>query len=733
MLRDETSSMKLKMNEFSNVDIHAGHTGIDCVRLICMYFECTVDVEWLRREFTQEGLGFNRISVIKSLRHFGFNINLKKSTLKELSVAVFPSLLEMKDGSFAVIGKVTSEQVFLQIPGQAKPKILSINQLLADIQPQWLVISKSGFNLSGEKFGLPWFLKALIRYKGLLAETLAASFALQVFALFSPLAFQVVIDKVLVHKGLSTLDVVIVGLVFASLFEIILTGLRTYLLTHTTNRVDAELGAKIVLHLMSLPMTFYATRKVGEIVARVKELEAVRSFFTGSGLTSGVDLFFTFFFLLVMAYYSPALTFVVIVSLPLFLAVSLILIPLLNKYLEDRFAQAAENQSFLVEAIAGMETIKSMTAESRFQMQWEEKLSDYVRINFKTGHLSNMTQQGVQCINKMLSLVLLWYGAKLVLAGELSVGQLIAFNMLSARVNAPILRLSTLWQEFQQMRVSLRRLGDILDTPIEASIRSSSSMGCLKGDVEFENVCFKYRSDGREILSNFSLKLNAGELIGIVGTSGSGKSTLAKLLLKLYVPTHGRILIDGSDLLGFNPILIRRQIAVVTQDVFLFSRTVRENIVLGKVDISFDDIQLAAEMAGADEFIKKLPLGYDTVLGERGSNLSGGQRQRIAIARALVMQPRVLILDEATSMLDADTEMKFWKHIRAIAEQRTVIAITHRLSTVLDMDRIIVMESGDIAQIGTPAELLIQGGRFADLYEMQLGLPSGQSRQFAKA
>lgn len=708
-------------------------TGLDCVRLIAMYFERPVDADWLWREFAQEYVGFDRMSVTRSLKHLGFGVQLKKTNAKTLARAAFPSLVEMKDGSFAVIGKVTSEGVLLQVPGQLTPKIIPMAQLLSEIQPQWFVISKMGTTWVSEKFGLSWFFKALLRYKGLLGETLVASFALQIFALVSPLAFQVVIDKVLVHKGLSTLDVIVMGLALASVFEIILTGLRTYVLTHTTNRVDAELGAKIYRHLLALPMTYFATRKVGEIVARVREMESVRAFFTGSGLTSGVDLFFTIFFLMVMAYYSPDLTLVVVVSLPLFLAVAMILIPLLNKYVEDRFVKAADSQSFLVESISGMETVKSMAAESRFQRQWEEKLAEYVRASFKTGHLANMTQQGVQFISKTLNLVLLWMGAKLVLSGDMTVGQLIAFNMLSARVNAPILRLATLWQEFQQMRVSLRRLGDILDAPAEAAPNAALSLTRLMGDVEFEDLSFKYRSDGREILRNLSLQVKAGELVGIVGSSGSGKSTLAKLLLRLYVPSRGRVLLDGTDLGGINPILIRRQVAVVTQDVVLFSRTVRENIAMGLVDVPFDAVVSAAKMAGADDFIRKLPQGYDTVLGERGSNLSGGQRQRIAIARALVMQPRILILDEATSMLDADTEMQFWKHIRAIADQRTVIAITHRLSTVLDMDRIIVMENGEIVEADEPRALLQKRGRFAELYEMQMGLNAGQAHQLAGA
>ncbi len=708
-------------------------SGLDCVRMISMYFERQVDADWLWSEFAQEQVGFDRMSVTRSLKHLGFGVSLKKTNRKSLLRAAFPALIEFQDGRFAIVGKVSEEIVILQVPGEALPRSIPMDELLGQARPHWLAVAKTNTTWANEKFGMSWFLHALVRYKGLLAETLLASFGLQIFALVSPLAFQVVIDKVLVHKGLSTLDVIVLGLALSSIFEVLLTGLRTYVLTHTTNRVDAELGAKIYRHLLSLPMTYFATRKVGEIVARVREMEAVRAFFTGTGLTSGVDLFFTVFFLMVMAYYSTELTLVVVASLPLFLAVAIVLIPLLNKYVEDRFVKAAENQSFLVESIAGMETVKSMTAEARFQRQWEEKLAAYVRASFKTGHLANITQQGVQLISKALNLLLLWLGAKLVLEGTMSVGQLIAFNMLSARVNAPILRLATLWQEFQQMRVSLRRLGDILDAPAEAPPNASLSLERLNGAVGFEDVSFKYNSEGRDILRNVSLMVSAGELVGIVGSSGSGKSTLAKLLLRLYVPSRGRVLLDGADVAGINPILVRRQVAVVTQDVVLFSKTVRENIAMGQVDVQFLDIVQAAKMAGADDFIRKLPQGYDTVLGERGSNLSGGQRQRIAIARALVNQPRILILDEATSMLDADTEMKFWQHIRAIAEQRTVIAITHRLATVLDMDRIIVMEEGEIVESGEPHPLLRKNGRFAQLYRLQMGAHSMDRMLLAEA
>ena len=709
----------------------ADRSGLDCVRSVALYFDKTVDAAWLWQSFATEQGGFDRQSVVRALQHLGFQVSLKKASRKSLDRAAFPSLLEMLDGRFALIGRVHAGVAYLQCPGEAGMKAVPLDELLPQLRPRWLAIAKRQVAWSSERFGLGWFFQALLRYKGLLGETLMASLALQVFALVSPFAFQVVIDKVLVHKGLSTLDVIVVGLAVSALFEVLLTALRTYVLTHTTSRVDAELGAKIYRHLLGLPMAYFASRKVGEVVARAREIDAIRGFFTGTGLTSGVDLLFTVFFLAVMAYYSPALTLVVLVSLPLFFGVSLLLLPLLSRHVEDRFAKAAENQAFLVESMAGIETIKSMAAETRFIRQWEERLADYVKTNFHTGHLANLTQQGIQLVNKVLGLVLLWLGAKLVLSGDLSVGQLIAFNMLSARVSAPILRLSTLWQEFQQMRVSLHRLGDILDTPAEAPARAALSWDRLQGRVEFQDLCFRYRPDGRDILRDVSLCIQPGELVGVVGSSGSGKSTLAKLLLRLYLPSRGRVLLDGADLQGANPALIRRQVAVVTQDVTLFSRSVRDNIALGQADAPIDAVVRAARQAGADEFIRQLPQGYDALLGERGSNLSGGQRQRIAIARALLMDPKVLILDEATSMLDADTEMRFWAQVRDIARQRTVLAITHRLSTVMDMDRVVVMEDGQIVEQGPPQELIARRGRFRQLYELQMGVAPTREEEFA--
>lgn len=709
----------------------ADRSGLDCVRLVALYFDKTVDAAWLWQTYATDQGTFDRQSVVRGLQHLGFQVMLKKSTRRGLARAAFPSLLEMADGRFALIGRVHAGVAYLQAPGEVGMKAVSLDELLPQIGRCWLAIARKQAVWSSERFGLGWFFQALLRYKGLLGETLMASLALQVFALMSPFAFQVVIDKVLVHKGLSTLDVIVVGLAVSALFEVLLTALRTYVLTHTTSRVDAELGAKIYRHLLGLPMAYFASRKVGEVVARAREIDAIRGFFTGTGLTSGVDLLFTVFFLAVMAYYSPALTLVVLVSLPLFFGVSLLLLPLLSRHVEDRFAKAAENQAFLVESMAGIETIKSMAAETRFIRQWEERLADYVKTNFHTGHLANLTQQGIQLVNKVLALVLLWLGAKLVLKGDLTVGQLIAFNMLSARVSAPILRLSTLWQEFQQMRVSLHRLGDILDTPVESPACAALSWDRLQGRVEFQQLGFRYRPDGRDILRDVSLCIQPGELVAVVGSSGSGKSTLAKLLLRLYLPSRGRVLLDGADLQGLDPALVRRQVAVVTQDVTLFSRSVRENIALGQADAPIDAVVRAAREAGADEFIRQLPQGYDALLGERGSNLSGGQRQRIAIARALLVDPKVLILDEATSMLDADTEMRFWAHIRDIGRQRTVLAITHRLSTVLDMDRVVVMEDGQIVEQGEPKELLARRGRFRQLYELQMGVAPTQQEVFA--
>jgi ATP-binding cassette, subfamily B, bacterial HlyB/CyaB len=561
------------------------------------------------------------------------------------------------------------------------------------------------------------------KYRRALGEALLASFFLQLFALVSPLFFQVVIDKVLVHRGVSTLDVLVLGLVCIAIFEAVLGGLRAYVFAHTTNRIDVELGARLFHHLVALPIGYFQARRAGDSVARARELENIRTFLTSSALTLVVDLVFTVVFLGVMYWYSPRLTWIVLAAFPFYVGISLLATPIFRRLLNDKFVRGAENQAFLVESVSGIETLKSMAVEPQMQRRWEEQLAGYVAASFRVLSLGNVATQAVQLVSKLVTAGTLYYGAMLVIDGRLTVGELVAFNMLAGRVVQPVLRLAQMWQDFHQARLSVDRLGDIFNTPPEPAYTASrANLPQIRGEIVFDHVDFRYRPDGPEILRDVNLRIQAGELVGLVGPSGSGKSTLAKLVQRLYLPLGGRVLVDGVDLAMADVAWLRRQIGVVLQESVLFNRSIRDNIALVDPGMPVERIMAAAELAGAHEFILELPEGYDTVVGERGCNLSGGQRQRIAIARALVNEPRILILDEATSSLDYESERVIQENMRRIAEGRTVLVIAHRLSTVRRLDRIVTIERGGVVEDGDHDELIRRGGRYAALHRLQGGL-----------
>ncbi|GAA4486735.1 hypothetical protein GCM10023157_32780 [Gluconacetobacter asukensis] len=555
-----------------------------------------------------------------------------------------------------------------------------------------------------------------------MGEVLIASLFLQVFALTTPLAFQILVDKVLVNRGMSTLDVVAVALAVIALFEALLGGLRSYVFTHTTNRVDVELGARLFRHLLALPLAYFQARRVGDSVARIRELENIRQFLTGSALTLVMDLLFTLAFVGVMATYSLKLTAIVLLSIPIYVLVSVIATPYFRMRLEERFKRGAENQAFLVEAVAGIETVKAMAVEPQMQKRWEEQLAGYVRTSHSVSNIGNVATQMIQGTSKLATAATLWVGAHEVIDGGMTVGGLVAFNMLSGRVSQPVVRLAQMYQDFHQTRISVERLGDILNTPIERGSGASGNPPSLAGRVCFERVKFRHRIDGPLVLDEVSLDVAAGEIIGIVGPSGSGKSTLAKLLQRLYVPESGRILVDGLDLALANSAWLRRRIGVVLQENILFNMTVRENIALADPGMAMEHVVRAATLAGAHDFILSLPEGYDTQVGERGALLSGGQRQRISIARALVGNPRILIFDEATSALDYESERVVQHNLRTICTGRTVFIVAHRLSTVRHADRIIALEGGRLVEQGSHDELLRRGGHYAALHALQGGL-----------
>jgi subfamily B ATP-binding cassette protein HlyB/CyaB len=672
-------------------------------------------------------LGIARIGVAEMLRcakDFGLKARVQKTNWERLAVTPLPGVAVLRDGGFLILGKVADGKILVQWPMVPRPETMT----QAELEAVWvgdvvLMARRATLTDLSRRFDITWFLGAVHKYRRLLGEVLIASFFLQVFGVISPLFFQVVIDKVLVHRSMSTLDVLVAGLVSLTLFEAVLGTLRVYVFAHTTNRIDVELGARLFRHLMALPIAYFQARRVGDSVARVRELENIRQFLTSSALTLVIDLLFTFVFLAVMFYYSIPLTFVVMAAFPLYIGISAGAAPLFRRRLDEKFNRGSENQAFLVESVTGIETLKAMAVEPQMQRRWEEQLAAYVAASFRVLSLNNTASQAVQTVNKLVIAATLYFGAKLVIGGEMTVGELVAFNMLGARVSAPVLRLAQLWQDFHQARLSIDRLGDILNTIPEPSFNPGrAALPAIRGQIAFEHVSFRYRIDGPEVLHDVSFSVRPGQVVGVVGSSGSGKSTIAKLIQRLYVPESGRVLIDGVDLAMVDLAWLRRQTGVVLQENVLFNTSIRENIALADPAMSMERIIEAAELAGAHDFILELPEGYDTVVGERGSSLSGGQRQRVAIARALITDPRILILDEATSALDYESERAIQQNMKRIAAGRTVFVIAHRLSTVRQADRIITIERGRIVEDGNHEDLIRSNGRYAKLHYLQAGI-----------
>ena len=672
-------------------------------------------------------LGTDAIGVPEMLRcanQLGLKARESRTRWDRLPRTPLPGIAVSRDGGFLLLGRASEDKILVRVPDQPRPQLMTRAELEAVWEGRLVLMTRRAklADLS-RRFDVTWFLGAVHKYRGLLSEVLLASFFIQLFALISPLFFQVVIDKVLVHRSMGTLDVLVVGLVAIALFETMLGILRTYLFSHTTNRIDVELGARLFRHLLALPIAYFQARRVGDSVARVRELENIRNFLTSSALTLVIDLFFTVVFVAVMFLYSPLLSWIVLGSLPLYIAISAASTPLFRRRLDEKFRRGAENQAFLVECVAGAETLKAMAVEPQMQRRWEEQLAGYVASSFRVLALGNVASQIVQFVNKIAMAGILYFGAKLVIEGELTVGELVAFNLLAGRVSQPVLRLAQIWQDFHQARLSVERLGDILNTPAEPVYSPGrTALPAIKGDVAFEHVTFRYRIDGPEVLSDVNLKVPAGQVIGIVGPSGSGKSTFSKLVQRLYVPESGRVLIDSVDLAQIDPSWLRRQIGVVLQENVLFNRSIRDNVALADPAAPIERVVAAARMAGAHDFILELPEGYDTLVGERGGSLSGGQRQRIAIARALMADPRILIFDEATSALDYESERIVHQNMAQIARGRTVFVIAHRLSALRLADRILTIERGRITEDGTHDELIKTGGRYATLYRLQAGL-----------
>lgn len=699
--------------------VSSWNTAAACLTMVAQHLEHPVKLEWVQRQVR----GQRPKNLVEAGEKLGLILRRLQVSWADLRQLSFPALLQWCPDSSLTPSWVVAYGIkgtHLVIGNPLNPDYICENLPQSVVEAAWdgnlwqvELVSKL------EKFNLGWFTPAVWKYRGLLAEVLLASLTLQIIGLGTPLITQVIIDKVMVQQSLPTLDVMAMALLLIASFESILGILRLFIFTHTARRLDLSLSSQLFRHLMRLPLAYFESRRVGDTVARVQELEQIRQFLTGTALTVVLDSIFAVVYLALMFYYNVPLTLAALAVLPLFATLTIVATPILRNWLNETFNRNADSQSFLVETVTGIHSVKAHAAEPVARDRWEGLFARFIRTGFKASTTSNISSNIGNFLTNFSSLLILWFGARLVIDQNLTVGQLIAFQMLSGRVTAPLLRLVQLWQNLQQVLLSVDRIGDILNVAPEAEMGTGLVLPDIAGEVIFDQVFFRYQPQLEPVLKGISFHVEPGQFIGIVGRSGSGKSTLSKLLQRLYTIESGRILIDGFDIKSTDLASLRQQISVVLQEDFLFNGSILENITLGNPDITAEQVVEAARLAVAHDFISQLPYGYETNVGERGTALSGGQRQRIALARLFLSSAPILVLDEATSALDSETEQQVLQNLQKISTNRTVFLIAHRFAPLKRADFILVLERGVIAERGTHWDLLQQKGLYWSLYQRQ--------------
>ncbi|MDX9787445.1 MAG: type I secretion system permease/ATPase [Desulfobacterales bacterium] len=698
-------------------------TALVCLELIARVHQINLDLRTLKRDAGIPGADLSKEELLRAAKVLGFKARLKSFPLEKLLPKYpTPFIAILKDESFAVFLKANEAEktALVFLPREKSAKQLSYNDFGQLWDNESIVLKHSLISSEGT-FGFKWFFNEILHYKQIIGQVLLGSFIVQLFGFVTPLFTQVILDKVIVHRSMTTLDVLAVAFLAVMVFELFLNLARNYVFVHTAKKIDAKLGAKLFKHLLSLPYIYFEMRQVGNIVARVRELDNIREFITNRCVSVVVDLFFSLAFVMVMFIYSVKLSLVFLAFVLLVGILYLSVTPELRKRLQHKFIMAAQSNSYLVESVTGMHTVKSLALEGAMQRKWEDNLGKYVHSGFKLANMANISGAISGLFQRLMTIVVLYLGVKLVIDNQLTIGQLIAFQMFSGLFTGPFMRLLSLWNEFQQALLSVERIGDILNNPLESKKGHDITLAKIKGDLRFENISFKYNQNSKDALSGMSFNIKAGTSVGLVGRSGSGKSTVTKLIERLYIPSEGAIYVDDIDLRHMSPSWLRYHMGVVLQEDFLFSGTIRENIALPRSDAPMEAIIEVAKIAGAHQFISEMPMGYDTLVGERGSTLSGGQKQRIAIARALITNPRIFILDEATSSLDYESERLIQKNLSKIIKGRTTFIVAHRLSTVKNCDIIIALDNGKIVESGTHEALMRKKGYYWQLCMMQEG------------
>lgn len=699
------------------------NTGLISLEIVAKMNNIDIDMRSVVREYGITTADTPPEEIIRIAKNKGFKIKKKNLKLKDFSAKYpTPAILQLKDESYIVLLAVKHEEkkVLTLTPLKHQPDVHNIDEMQEKMK-DYILVMKHKLLDDEVKFGFKWFFNEIFKYKKIIGQVLLGSFVVQLFGLVTPLFTQVILDKVLVNRTITTLNVLALAFIVVSVFELFLNLSRNYIFIHTTNKIDAKLGAKLFKHLFKLYYVYFENRQVGNIVARVRELDRIREFITNKSVSVLIDAFFSVVFLSIMFIYSVKLTGISLGFLSIIGIIYLLITPELRVRLEEKFQMGAHSNSYLVESVTGVQTVKSLAIEGSMFRKWEEKLGKYLKSSFNLAIIGNVTGSICGFLQKAMTICILYVGVMLVIENKLTIGQLIAFQMFSGQFSAPMLRLVGLWNEFQQTLLAVDRIGDILNSPVELQSGNAITLSNVRGDIKIDNLSFKYNVESPNVLNNINLDIKAGEKIGFVGRSGSGKSTIAKLIQRLYYTTEGTIYIDGIDIRNINPVWLRTNIGIVLQENYLFSGTIKDNISLPRPNVPMEGIIQVAKISGAHDFISKLPKGYDTEVGERGSSLSGGQKQRIAIARALISNPRILIFDEATSALDYESEKIIKDNMAMISKGRTTIIIAHRLSTIKDCDKIVCFDNGHIVEIGTHEQLLQHDGYYKKLYLAQAG------------